>query len=425
MAITSSQRPLVRNTFLLFCSYLSQAALGVLSAVILARYLGVGGFGQYAFVMAVVGVAGHFVELGFNTFLTREIAQQRSEARRLLLGSWLAKVILALATAIPYYLILNLGFQNRDEVLIIALDLAPVLVLIIALNASISSIFIAYEHMNEILLFNVLAVTAQLAGLFGLTKAGYKVDALILWAVCVQMARFVFSWYMLERLLRDHTMRVNGIHGWAWLTFSIGLIKRAWPLGLSTMVVTIYTRLDVLLLSFMAGDRMVGHYSAAYRFIDLLRIPPGAFQGAYFPRISRAQADGLATEADQDFKLARRWFLGYGLGSALVIVVLAPYLIQWLYTEDFLPSIPILQSLVWIMVPLVINDLMRTYLYATGREHLVPKASFFGLLIHGGLLLWVIPVFGTTGVVMSVLISNIILSGIFWKMTTHRPLGQE
>ena len=169
MTSTSSQRLLARNTLLLFLSYLSQAALGVLSAVILARYLGVEGFGQYALVMAVVGIAGHFVELGFNTFLTREIAQQRSEARRFLLGSWLAKVLLAVAMAIPYYILLKVGFQDRADVLLAALDLTPLLVLIIALNASISSVFIAYEHMNEILLFNVLAVTAQLAGLFGLT----------------------------------------------------------------------------------------------------------------------------------------------------------------------------------------------------------------------------------------------------------------
>jgi O-antigen/teichoic acid export membrane protein len=95
-----------------------------------------------------------------------------------------------------------------------------------------------------------------------------------------------------------------------------------------------------------------------------------------------------------------------------------------LYTEQFTPSISILQSLVWIMIPLVINDLMRTYLYATGREHLVPKVSFIGIIINGGLLLWAIPAFGTLGAVMSVLISNVVLSGLFWNMATRKQLGQ-
>ena len=424
MTSTSSQRLLARNTLLLFLSYLSQAALGVLSAVILARYLGVEGFGQYALVMALVGIAGHFVELGFNTFLTREIAQQRSEARRFLLGSWLAKVLLAVAMAIPYYILLKVGFQDRDDVLLAALELTPLLVLIIALNASISSVFIAYENMNEILLFNVLAVTAQLAGLFGLTWSGYTVDALIWWAVIVQMARFIFSWYRLERFLKNKDEGPIETHGWGWLKFSMDLIKRAWPIGLSTMAGTIYTRLDVILLSFISGDRIVGLYSAAYRFIDLLRMPPGAFQGAYFPMISRAEADGLGTEIERNFKRARRWSIGYGLSCVLIIVMLGPYLIRWLYTDQFAPSIPILQSLVWIMIPLVINDLMQTYLYATGRENLVPKISFIGILINGGLLIWAIPAFGMMAVVMSVLISNVVLSGLFWNMAIRKQLGQ-
>ncbi len=76
------------------------------------------------------------------------------------------------------------------------------------------------------------------------------------------------------------------------------------------------------------------------------------------------------------------------------------------------------------MIPLVINDLMQTYLYATGRENLVPKISFIGILINGGLLIWAIPVFGMMGVVMSVLISNVVLSGLFWNMAIRKQLGQ-
>ena len=76
------------------------------------------------------------------------------------------------------------------------------------------------------------------------------------------------------------------------------------------------------------------------------------------------------------------------------------------------------------MIPLVINDLMQTYLYATGREILVPKISFIGILINGGLLLWAIPAFGMMGAVMSVLISNVVLSGLFWNMAIRKQSGQ-
>ncbi|MBI4551563.1 MAG: flippase [Candidatus Latescibacteria bacterium] len=411
-------RRLARNTVLLLAGNLSQAGLGLLTGVILARYLGATGFGQYAFVMTTVSVFGLFVELGFNTFLTRDVARDRRRATRYLLGSLIAKLGLTILTTIPYLLLVwGLG-GHRDEQVLTAMCAGPILFLVIAFNASFASMFRAFEAMGDLLLLNVAAAVSQVAGLFGLATAGYGVTALVGWTVCVQVGRLGASWLLFRRLIgrdkRDgHDESLPGEA--SLIPFSLTLIKQAFPFGLASIIITLYARADILLLSFLAGDRAVGYYSAVYRFFDTLRMPPGAFLGAYLPVISRAGVERDRTGLIESCRTARSWLLVYGTGCALVVALLARPVVLWLYTEQFATSIPVLQVLIWALVPSVANDLTLHYFYAVGRERVAPTVMSLGLVVNVGLNLWLISRYGALGAAISMLVSEWILCVVFWR----------
>lgn len=407
---------LARNTVLLFAGNLAQALLGLCTGIILARYLGAVGFGQYAFVMTAVSVSGLFVELGFNTFLTRDVARHRSRATRYLAGSLLAKSGLAAATSVPYLLALWWLKERQEDALIAALLAGPALLLVIAFNASFASLFRAFEAMDDLLVLNGFAVAGQLSGMWALAASGYGVAALVWWSVGVQAGRLIVSWRLFRRLLDRHAgareTRADAPEP-SWLAWSLFLIKGAWPFGLSTMAITLYARLDILLLFFLAGDQAVGRYSAVYRFLDALRMPPGAFQGAYLPAISRMQGEGRRTDVSRSFKAFRLWLLGYGAVSALVITLLARPLVTGLYTDAFTPSVPVLQVLIWALVPLAANDLTLTYLYADGRERVAPRIMSAGLAINFMLNVWLIPRYGAMGAAVAAVVSDSVLFVIF------------
>src|SRR5204863_7591166 len=80
------------------------------------------------------------------------------------------------------------------------------------------------------------------------------------------------------------------------LTEARAMIKPALPLMLNHLLATLFFRVDVLLLQPMRGDRELGYYATAYKFVDGVGIIPSAFTFAVFPVLSRmaaGQPDGL------------------------------------------------------------------------------------------------------------------------------------
>ena len=74
--------------------------LGVLSAVVLLRHLGVDEIGRYGTVIALVGIASGLADAGLNMTGSRELALLSSSAeRRRLLGALLGVRLLLLTTA--------------------------------------------------------------------------------------------------------------------------------------------------------------------------------------------------------------------------------------------------------------------------------------------------------------------------------------
>jgi O-antigen/teichoic acid export membrane protein len=103
------------------------------------------------------------------------------------------------------------------------------------------------------------------------------------------------------------------------------------------------------------------------------------------------------------------------MGSALVATFLAPSVVRVLYTGRFEPSIPVLQVLIWALVPLVMDDAALTYLYAVGCERIVQVVMLIGLAVNSGLNLWLIPRFGALGAAMATVASEGVLCVILWR----------
>ena len=66
------------------------------------------------------------------------------------------------------------------------------------------------------------------------------------------------------------------------------IISNSIVIGLSMFIITSYTKVDVLMLSAMQSDQVVGWYSAAYRLIAVTSLIPNVLVAAMFPRMSQS-----------------------------------------------------------------------------------------------------------------------------------------
>jgi O-antigen/teichoic acid export membrane protein len=92
------------------------------------------------------------------------------------------------------------------------------------------------------------------------------------------------------------------------------LVRLAVPFALAAFFFSLYFNIDMIMLSYMKGDEVVGWYAVAYRFISVLLIFPGAFMGALWPIFSR-----LHIHAKDKFIFAHEKSVKYLLILALPI----------------------------------------------------------------------------------------------------------
>ena len=62
------------------------------------------------------------------------------------------------------------------------------------------------------------------------------------------------------------------------------------PLMINHLLATIFFRIDVFILQPTWGDKSVGYYNAAYKYIDGINVIPQYFTLAIFPLMSRFAA---------------------------------------------------------------------------------------------------------------------------------------
>jgi len=73
---------IAKNTGVLLVSQIASYILGFFFVMYTARYLGAGGFGILSFALAFTGIFGVFSDLGLSTLTVREVARDKSLARK-------------------------------------------------------------------------------------------------------------------------------------------------------------------------------------------------------------------------------------------------------------------------------------------------------------------------------------------------------
>ncbi|MDP6277320.1 MAG: oligosaccharide flippase family protein, partial [Nitrospinota bacterium] len=84
-----------RNSGWVFIGRGAERLIRIVVVVVLARILGVRGFGVYSFVFAFAEVFAIFTDVGLRTVLVREIARDRDSAPRLLGSALVLKAVMA------------------------------------------------------------------------------------------------------------------------------------------------------------------------------------------------------------------------------------------------------------------------------------------------------------------------------------------
>jgi O-antigen/teichoic acid export membrane protein len=170
---------------------------------------------------------------------------------------------------------------------------------------------------------------------------------------------------------------------------------------------TVYTSLDVVVLSVVAGEAAVGLYTAAWKIIRLGSLAAYSYTTAVFPVLSRL----YAASRPQFHKLSRdtvRYMIMLALPAIAAVTVLQNRVIDLLYTAEYREAGPVLSVLVWVMLLLFINPFLSYTLFARGRQRASMNVAAVSLVVNLLATLWLASRWGAVGAAYGTLIGGLV-----------------
>jgi O-antigen/teichoic acid export membrane protein len=172
------------------------------------------------------------------------------------------------------------------------------------------------------------------------------------------------------------------------------MLSESFPLMINHLLATLFFRIDVLILQPTWGDRAVGFYGAAYKYIDGINIIPSYFTLAIFPLMSR-YAQTARDSLVRAYILSLRLLLMIALPVAVGTPFIARELVLILGGSQYLPdSMIALQLLIWFLPFSFINQVTQYVLIAIDQQRFLTKAFLIGVTFNVVVNLLLIPRYG-------------------------------
>jgi O-antigen/teichoic acid export membrane protein len=385
--VMSVVRVIAKNTAVLFLSNLIGKLFGFLFVIYTARFLGAEGFGHLSFALALAGLFALFPDWGLNSLAIREMAREKSKAKKYLENLLLLKAALWVLTMGAIAVTVHLmGYPPEVADLIYLISLSLVFV---SLASSFNSVFQAHEKMEYVAVGNVMS--SLLVFLLGLAAVNLKMGIVAFGYVYVLSNLAVLFYSYLVSSLKFVRPEID--IDWC---FSKAVMVSAFPFFLSAIFSVIAFRVDMVMISFMKGDMAVGWYSAAYRLLDTSMVLPSIFVVSIYPLVSRlfaASDNSLRVSYEKSFKYLITLAIPFAVGTT----ILAQKIISLLYPEGFENSVIALQIIVW-TAPLIFSTyLFGTMMASMGQQRALTKVFFLAMVLNIGLNLILIPTYSFVG----------------------------
>jgi len=323
----------IRGGVLRLGTYAAGIALGIVSAALMTRYLGVEDFGRYVIVTSLIGIVAGLTEAGVTNIAAREFAtSERSERDRLLanvIGIRLSIAIVGVVAAGAFAVV-----AGYDRTMLVGTFVAGIGLVIATVQQTYSipiGVALRFGWLSALDLVRQAAFVAVVvllvlagAGLLPLLAATIPASLVTL-GVAILLVRGKAP--LLPRFERAEWLRVLRL---------VGIYAAAAAVG------TIYVSAVVVVTSLVGTAEETGYLGAAFRIFTVLAMIPLILVSTAFPVLARAAHNDrermqYAVQRLVDIALiVGTWMaLATALGAGVAIKIVAG--------DEFDPAVLVLQ----------------------------------------------------------------------------------
>ncbi|CAH8242578.1 putative polysaccharide biosynthesis protein [Vibrio aestuarianus] len=390
-----------KNTLWLMSEKLLRMTLGLLIGVWVARYLGPEEFGTLSYAMSYVALFSAFATLGLDGIVVKELVKDRDQETIILGTAFLMKLLGSIFMICLVAVSLAI-FPNENSTIFLVIASATIV-------QSFSVIDFYFQS-------EVKGKYVAISNIFALLCSSFAKLMLIVNDASLEWFAYVILFEMTVlsmSYIYFYVKKSQSIRQWqANYKVAVNLLKDSWPLIFSSLVVTLYMKVDQIMLNNMIGPESVGHYTAATRLSEVWYFIPVVICNSLFPAILNAKKISHDLYVQRLQKLYD-FMLWLALLIAIFVTLITDPLIGFLYGSAYASSSSILLVHIWSAVFVFLGVASSKWFIAEGLQKQALYRTIAGLIVNIILNYLLIDEYGALGAAFATLVSQMMASYLF------------
>lgn len=384
-----------RNTSWLFGEKILRMVVGLFVGIWVARYLGPEQFGLFSYAQSFVGLFTVFITLGLDAIVVKELLNKNDDNNILMGTTFFLKFI---GFIIMFFIIMiAVQFTNNE-------NLANILIYIVAFSVVFQSFnvidfYFQSKVLSKYVVFSnsiSLFISSIIKILLILNEA-----PLIAFAIVMTIDTFILALGLI------YFYKKQGLEFKSWRFSSAKakyLLKQSWPMILSGIAISLYMKIDQIMIANILDNESVGYYAVAVKFSELWLFITVAITNSLFPAIINAKKTSEALYL-QRIENLYRLLVSISLAISVFIYLFAEYIVLYTFGEEYKDAIVLLQLYVWSIIFVFLNNGSWKWYISENLQHIATIRLFIGAFVNILLNYFWIKSYGLIGAVYATLIS--------------------
>ncbi|MBB4803683.1 O-antigen/teichoic acid export membrane protein [Flavobacterium nitrogenifigens] len=392
------------NTSWLFGEKVLRLSIGVFVGIWVARYLGPQKFGMLNYAQSFVGLFAVTAGLGLDGIVVRELIKNEDRAEELLGTTFYLKLIGAIASIV--LLVIAVAFMSNDNytntlffVIASATLFQTFNVIDFYFQSKVLSRYVVYANTISLLISSVIKI------ILIINKASLLSFAWVILSDSIVLALGFIYFFLKKTQFKTQNFRFRK-------ETALSLLKDSWPLFLSGIVISIYMKIDQVIINQLLGPEEVGQYAAAIRLSEAWYFIPMVIASSLFPAIisAKKQSEELYNSRLQKLYDLMVWM---SIIIALPMTFLSNWIVEILYGGQYDEAGSVLMIHIWTGVFVFLGVAFSGYLTAENKTKKAFYRTLLGAVLNVILNYVLIPIYGICGSAIATLIGQFFANYVY------------
>ena len=391
------------NTSWLMAERISRMIITFFVGIYVARYLGPDLFGLLSYTNSFVGLFLAIATLGIESVVIRELVKRPKNKNELLgtafgikiLGTLLMWFFIWIAVSIS-----NNEKQTNEFIYIISLSIFFQAFNIIDFNFQAE---VKAKYVTQVKLVQLFFTSFTKLYLI-------YIEASLIWFVWVY---FLDALFLASGLVFIYLIKSGKVSLWKWeWEVASKLLRDSWPLILSGVLISIYVKIDQVMIKEIIGDREVGIYAVATSLSTATYFIPLVITDSLFPAIINAKNNDSITY----YKRLQRLYdilIWIAIIISIIVFFISEYIISYFFGYEYFESSSVLKIAIFTGIFVNIGLVNNKFFTAENRQKDILYRSILGVFTNIILNFFLIKKYGADGAALTTIIASFSASIIY------------